>query len=80
MSVAAKEWLHRSRANWAPDFLLRLRQEAKEEEQDVSGVQDADPVGRLHLPQLRRRVHTRGTPTRDLTGGFFHLHFCSKRR
>lgn len=68
LPVAAQERLHRPRTHWTPHFLLRLRQEAEEEEQDVSGVQDAHPVGGLHLLQLRWSVHACGTTASDLTG------------
>lgn len=53
LSVTAKERLHCPRTNGAPDVLLRLRQEAEEEEEVVSGLQAAHPVGHPHLPQLR---------------------------
>lgn len=75
MSVAAQERLHRSRTNWTPNFLLRLRQEAEEEEQDVSGVQDAYPVGHLHLPRLRRRVHACRTTASDRTPHRLHRRY-----
>lgn len=54
LSVPAKEWLHRSRTNRTPNVLLCVCQEAEEEEQAVSSLQAAHPVGHPHLPQLRR--------------------------
>lgn len=52
LSVASEERLHRSRKHGTPDVLLRVRQEAEEQEQAVSRVQAAHPVRRLNLPQL----------------------------
>ena len=67
LSVPAEERLHRPRTDRTPHSLLRLRQEAEEEEQAVSGVQAADSVGHPHLRQLRRTVspHTAETCVTD---------------
>uniref|UniRef100_A0A8C8DXY8 MDM2 proto-oncogene n=1 Tax=Oryzias sinensis TaxID=183150 RepID=A0A8C8DXY8_9TELE len=56
LSVAAQKRLHRPRTDGSPDVLLRLRPQAEEEEQAVSGLQDAHPVRGPHLPELRRRL------------------------
>lgn len=75
LSVAAEERLHRARANRTPHILLRLRQEAEEEEQAVSGVQAAHPLRHPHLPQLSPPVGPRLADTCvELGGGSSERH------
>lgn len=57
LPVAAKERLHRARADGSPDVLLRLRPQAEEEEQAVPGVPAAHPVGGADLRLLRRNIY-----------------------
>lgn len=66
LPVAAEERLHRPRADGTPHLLLRVRQEVEEEEQAVSRVPDAHPVGHPHLPKLRPRPQLTHLPSTNL--------------